>query len=88
MTMSTPQRPARGLSAARPHRSARQTLVPVKMTDAERTRFKVACAEEGNLSYAGLILKLLDERDRRLERQRRAQAHPFHRPEVAEAAAL
>ena len=54
-------------------------MLPVKMTDDERRRFKVACAEEG-LSYAGLVIALLNERDKRLERQRRAQAHPFHRP--------
>jgi hypothetical protein len=54
-------------------------MLPVKMTADQRQRFKVACAEEG-LSYAGLVLKLLDERDAKLARRRAAQAHPFHRP--------
>lgn len=62
-----------------------KVLLPVKMTEAQRTRFKVACAEEG-LSYAALVLSLLDERDRRKERARARQAHPFHRP-APEAAA-
>lgn len=60
-------------------------MVPVKMTAGERARFKVACAEEGNLSYAAMIVQWLDERDRRKERARSRQAHPFHRPAPEEA---
>jgi hypothetical protein len=58
-------------------------MVPVKMTDAERARFKVACVEEGNLSYADLIVRWLDERDARLavDERRAKQVHPLHRPE-------
>ena len=55
-------------------------MVPVKMTEAERSRFKVACAEDGNLSYADWIVAQLDAREATKERQRRQQAHPLHRP--------
>lgn len=54
-------------------------MVPVKMTEAQRTRFRVVCAEEGQ-SYAGLILQMLDEREARKKRQARMQAHPLHQP--------
>jgi len=55
-------------------------MVPVKMTAEERARFKAACAHEGNLSYAELIVRWLDERDARLARAQARQAHPLHRP--------
>lgn len=55
-------------------------MVPVKMTVGERTRFKVACAEDG-LSYAALVMALLDERESRAVIARAKQVHPFHRPE-------
>ncbi|QWY84408.1 ribbon-helix-helix DNA binding domain protein [Mycobacterium phage Knocker] len=54
-------------------------LLPVKVRPDLRQRFKVAAAEEGT-TYAGLIERWLDERDRRIAAQRRAQAHPLHRP--------
>lgn len=79
MTTANPSRVIDTARGGRP-RGERQTMVPVKMTVEERARFKVACAEEGNLSYAGLIIKFLDERDARRERARSRQAHPFHRP--------
>jgi hypothetical protein len=53
--------------------------MPVKVTADLRRRFKVAAAEEG-MTYAQLIGMFLDQRDARLERQRRTQAHPLHRP--------
>lgn len=61
-------------------------MLPVKMTPEQRQRFKIACAEEG-LSYAGLVLQMLDERDRRKERARQRQAHPLHRPAPEQAPA-
>ncbi|AXH48050.1 hypothetical protein SEA_MORTY007_67 [Mycobacterium phage Morty007] len=42
----------------------------------DRTRFKVAAAEDG-LSYADLISSLLDLRDDRNRRRRAAMAHPL-----------
>lgn len=56
-------------------------MVPVKMSDDERARFKVACAEEGNRSYAEMIVAWLDQRDAQLAKARAKQVHPFHRPE-------
>ena len=56
-------------------------LVPVKLTDAERTRLKVACAEDDS-TYADFIVAALDRRDadRQTAAVRAKQAHPFHVP--------
>lgn len=43
-----------------------------------RKRFKAAAVDAG-LTYAELIESWLDERDARLERQRRQQNHPLAR---------
>lgn len=64
--------------AGRP-RGEPTVLLPVKMTVDQRKRFKVACAAE-ELTYGQLISQLLDERDAKLARQQRQQAHPLHRP--------
>lgn len=72
-------------SHARPR--AELILVPVKMTPDLRKRFRVAAVER-DMTYAQLIAHLLDREDERVKRAQARQAHPFHRPEVAEAAAL
>lgn len=59
--------------------SPRQTPLFIRVTAEERRRIKMAALEEG-LSYAEMVIALLDERDARLERSRRQQAHPLHRP--------
>lgn len=41
-------------------------------------RFRIACAEEG-MTYDELLRYLLGLRAERLERQRRAMAHPLHK---------
>jgi hypothetical protein len=56
------------------------TLIGVKGDDYLRQRMRVAVAEGGYRGYADLIADLLDEREKRLERQRRAQPSPLHRP--------
>jgi hypothetical protein len=56
--------------------------VPIKMTADQRRRFRVAAAED-DVTYAQLIIDLLDERDAKHHRLKRAQAHPFHRPAEA-----
>lgn len=54
-------------------------LLPIKIRPDLRRRFKVKAAEAG-LTYAQLLEQWMDQDDARLERQRRAQAHPLHRP--------
>lgn len=54
-------------------------LLPVKMTPEQRKRFRMVCVEHGK-TYAQMIVELLDERDARLARAQRQQAHPLHRP--------
>ncbi|QGH75314.1 ribbon-helix-helix DNA binding domain protein [Mycobacterium phage Quesadilla] len=61
-------------------------LVPIKMRPDLRKRFRVRAVER-DMTYAQLIESWLDEEDRKLERARQRQAHPFHRPSP-EAAAL
>jgi len=78
MTTSATRQPPRVIPRGRP-RGLPKVMVPVKMTLEQRTRFKVACAEEG-VSYADLVDKLLDEREAKRQRQQRQQAHPLHRP--------
>jgi len=54
-------------------------LVPIKMRPDLRRRFRLA-AVEADLTYAQLIERWLDADAERMERARRRQAHPFHRP--------
>ncbi|AAQ12144.1 hypothetical protein AU098_gp067 [Mycobacterium phage Apizium] len=70
----------------RPHRAFQQTpakpatiLLPIKCPPDVRQRLKIAAAEDG-LTYAQLLVSLLDLRDDRHRRQRAAQASPLHRP--------
>ncbi|AZF93870.1 ribbon-helix-helix DNA binding domain protein [Mycobacterium phage Neos5] len=57
--------------------ATRESPVFIRMASPEdRTRFKVAAAEDG-LSYADLISSLLDLRDDRNRRRRAAMAHPL-----------
>lgn len=51
----------------------------LRLTREQRRRLRVAAAEE-DLSYAGLVMRFLDERDARVARQRAAQVSPLHRP--------
>lgn len=79
VTTILPQTPRRGRP---PSGRAERVLLPVKVSPEDRTRFKVAAAEEG-LTYGELITSMLDARDERRARQRRAQAHPLHQPRPA-----
>ncbi|AXN53339.1 ribbon-helix-helix DNA binding domain protein [Mycobacterium phage Thonko] len=54
-------------------------LIPVKGTAEQHRRLKVAAAEEG-MTYIELIEALLDIREERIERRRRQQPSPLHRP--------
>lgn len=54
-------------------------MVPLKMTPEQRKRFKTLCAAEGG-SYADWVVKRMDAEEAKLERARRAQAHPLHQP--------
>jgi hypothetical protein len=67
-------------TVGRPRAAQPTVLLPVKMTIDQRKRFKVACAAE-ELTYGQMITALLDERDTRLARAQRRQAHPLHRPD-------
>lgn len=61
-------------------RGSTKHLLQVKGASPElKRRFKVAAAEEG-VTYAQLIERWLDARDRAAERARARQAHPLHRP--------
>lgn len=75
---------ARTLSAHK-KRTEPLLLLPIKLTADQRQRFKVACAEEAT-TYAGLIMQMLDERDKKLNRQRAAQVSPLHPARRASAA--
>ncbi|ABD58568.1 hypothetical protein PBI_PIPEFISH_71 [Mycobacterium phage Pipefish] len=55
---------------------AREAPVFLRLSPTQRTRFKVACAEDG-LSYADMVIELLDLRDDRNRRRRAAMAHPL-----------
>lgn len=57
-------------------------LLPIKIRPDLRQRFKVKAAQQG-MTYAQLLEQWMDQDDARLERQRRAQAHPLHRPNDA-----
>lgn len=62
---------------------ASKTVSPVflRMTPDQRKRLKLAAVER-DLSYADLIMTLLDEHDARMEKARRFQKSPLHRPAV------
>lgn len=49
----------------------------LRMTAAERTRLKVACAED-NIAYTGFVLRALDERDAKRARQDARSRSPLH----------
>jgi hypothetical protein len=57
----------------------------VRLTIGERKRIKMA-AVAAEMSYAELIISLLDERDARFERARRLQSSPLHAPQVVDEA--
>lgn len=63
----------------RPHGALVVPTLGVKnVTPDLRKRFKAAAAQEG-MTYAEMIEFWLDERDKRLENQRRQQNHPLAR---------
>jgi len=79
MTQRQPARsPARRAPGSR-HPAYGELLLPIKCSDDLRRRLKVAAAEDGH-TYATMIWALLDMRDDRRARQRRAQPSPLHRP--------
>jgi hypothetical protein len=53
------------------------------MTDDERRRLRIAAAEEGE-TFTDVVMRLLDERDAKRHRLKRAQAHPLHRPPTSD----
>jgi hypothetical protein len=55
-------------------------LIGVKGDDYLRQRMRIAVAEDGYRGYADMISALLDDRERRRERAKRAQPSPLHRP--------
>lgn len=64
----------------RPLRRGVPVLIGVKGDDYLRQRMRIAVAEDGYRGYADLIGALLDDREKRKERQRKAQPSPLHRP--------
>lgn len=58
---------------------AQRVLLPIKMRRDLRKRFKLK-AVDNDCTYAELIERWMDQDDARLDRARRAQAHPLHRP--------
>jgi hypothetical protein len=78
LTMSSSNR-TRVVAGGTGNGTVQRVLLPVKMRVDLRKRFKLAAVAEDK-TYAELIEAWLDERDARLERDRRRQVHPFHRP--------
>ncbi len=66
-----------------PNRSDEDDATPtmIRMTTAQRRRLKIAAAAE-DVSYAQMIMNLLDDRDRRLAKARTLQASPLHRVNI------
>lgn len=54
-------------------------LLPIKVPPDLRKDFRMMAVNE-DMTYAQLLRFLVDERNKTLERQRRGQVHPFHRP--------
>lgn len=76
MTVLKPSAPGRKRGrAAIPDR----VLLPIKMTSDLRRRFRMVTAAE-DTTYAGMIEVWVNDYHARIERQRRAQAHPLHQP--------
>lgn len=51
----------------------------LRMTPDQRRRLRIAAAEDDQ-SYIGLVMGLLDEREKRIERAKKRQGSPLHRP--------
>ncbi|AEJ92827.1 hypothetical protein SEA_OSMAXIMUS_68 [Pegunavirus osmaximus] len=77
VNMVTPNRPSRRFQQTPDPNPL--VVMPIKCRADLRQRLKIAAAEDG-LTYAQLLVSLLDLRDDRHRRQRAAQASPLHRP--------